>query len=380
MAKDHKPDGAGLKEEAGTARLTADMIVRLEAENSPEVRKETANWVASSFVHSDLTDSERQLAETVFRIMLHDIDAGVRQVLAENLKDHPSLPKDIALSLARDVEEVAVPMLHYSLALSDGDLVELVRSQPEHAQVAVAGRASISEPLADILVERGTEKVVSTLVGNPGARISDATGSRILETYHDSERVMSGLACRSQLPTALAERMIAMVSQNIRDHLIELSDIPASLVDKLILQGQEVATLDLLAPSDRQATLDRLIDHLARKHRLSSTLILRALCSGDFAFFETALAKRANIARDKAQILIRDEGAGGIAALCRAAALPAAVERIVRLAVKVRLVASTKDEYENRLLDACRELNPGEPIENIDALLAKLSEALETQY
>ena len=92
------------------------------------------------------------------------------------------------------------------------------------------------------------------------------------------------------------------------------------------------------------------------------------------------MAKRANIARDKAQILIQDEGAGGIAALCRAAALPAAVERIVRLAVKVRLVANTKDEYENRLLDACRELNPGEPIENIDALLAKLSDALGAQY
>src|SRR5690606_22052428 len=99
----------------------------------------------------------------------------VRAALAENLKEYAGLPRDLALTMARDVDTVALPVIRFSEVLEDDDLLEIVRTQDTARQAAVAQRATVSERVSDALVETGKEDVVATLVGNDGAALSDAT-------------------------------------------------------------------------------------------------------------------------------------------------------------------------------------------------------------
>ena len=52
-----------------------------------------------------------------------------------------------------------------------------------------------------------------------------------------------------------------------------------------------------------------------RSGRLTPTMVLRALCIGDMAFFESSLAVMANVPVENARILIHDRGGKGFSAL-----------------------------------------------------------------
>ena len=58
--------------------------------------------------------------------MIKDAEVRVREALAQNLKENPDLPHDVALSLAQDVDQVALPILQFSDVLTDDDLIEII--------------------------------------------------------------------------------------------------------------------------------------------------------------------------------------------------------------------------------------------------------------
>ena len=198
------------------AQLTADPITRLREDGSPKVRWETVTLLTTEFNQPDLQPGEQRLAEAIFRIMVRDTDVGVRRALAEGLKDNPAVPVELAMTLARDVADVAVPMLHYSIVFSEEELIDIARSQPEAWQQAVARRASVPAPISEALVEKGSEAVVVTLVQNQGAMISEDTSNKVIDRFSQSSAVMTGLVQRPSFPPNLAERLISVVSEAIR--------------------------------------------------------------------------------------------------------------------------------------------------------------------
>jgi len=62
---------------------------------------------------------------------------------------------------------------------------------------------------------------------------------------------------------------------------------------------------------------------------------LRALCTGDIAFFEAAMAIKGNVPVANAQILIHEPSRRGLAALYRQAMMPENLFDVVRAAVDV---------------------------------------------
>ena len=67
-------------------------------------------------------------------------------------------------------------------------------------------------------------------------------------------------------------------------------------------------------------------DQLARvldvNGKLCDTILLRALCTGDVAFFEAGLARLAKVQVANTRILIHDEGRKGLKAIWGKAGLP----------------------------------------------------------
>lgn len=367
------------------AQLTADLITRLREDDSPEVRRETVTLLTTEFNHPDLQPGEQRLAEAIFRIMVRDADVGVRRALAEGLKDNPAVPAELALTLARDVAEVAVPMLHYSIVFSDKELVEIARSQPEAWQQAVARRASVSAPVSEALVDKGSESVVVTLVRNQGAIISEGTSNKVIDRFSQSEAVMTGLVQRPSFPPNLAERLISVVSEAIRQKISELPDLPTAIADQLINQGRDRLTLDIELPDPRLENLEQLVRQMDIKGRLTSTLVLRSLCTGHFEFFEVAAARRAGIDPDNARALIAAGSQQGAAALCKAAKLPNTFGEIVAISGRIRPAmadlnnAEGRQQFQDKLIESCQVRYPDLADRDIEALIAKFTPALGRQ-
>lgn len=315
-------------------KLTAEDVNRLLSDPSGEARSETADKLARQFGELELTESERQLAVDIFRIMVRDAEVRVRRALAVNLKENPLVPHDVALSLARDVTQVALPILEFSTVLNTEDLVEIVRSQDREKQKAVARRDTVDAKVADELVERGDVEVAATLAGNEGAELSESTLLRIVDRFGDEEAVQNPLAHRAVLPVTVAEKLVTRVSETLRSHILENHELPADVAADLVLQSRERATIGLSSESTEDE-VERLVIQMHEHGRLTPSIILRAVCMGDVKFCEYALAVRTGIPIINARQLIHDSGSLGLKGIFEKAGLPNTFYPAVRAAVDV---------------------------------------------
>ena len=215
-----------MTDQLSTEHLTKDDVARLLSDPSPNNRAELAVKVSQQFSGSALSDSERKLAEDIIRFMARDAVVRVRQSLSENLKANPALPRDVALMLARDVEAVAIPVLSVSTVLTDADLVEVVRTGTDAKHTAIAQRPAVPASVADALIESASEGAVAALVANEGAELGEKSLSRVLDRFSGSESVQEPLVQRSKLPITIAERLVAVVSEKLRQHLVTNHELP----------------------------------------------------------------------------------------------------------------------------------------------------------
>lgn len=333
----HAAAPAGAEHDAdGSVAVTDQILTRADlqallADPSPENQAEAARKVAEAWRDGSLDPHAREAAETLFRTIARQAAVTVRAALAEAMKDADTLPHDVAVKLASDVDHVALPVLEASTVLTDEDLAELVGFVSGAGATAIAGRPAVSEKVADALIARGEEESIARLVANPAALLSEQALETVVERHGRSPRVAEPMAGRTGLPARVAARLMAVVAEQLRKHLQGRDAIDSDLLADLILQSRERATL-MIAHGVGQ-DLEAFISDLNRSGRLTPTLIMRALLTGDYLFFETALAMRAGIPASNATLLVRDPGGAGLARLFNVAGMPESQLPLARVAL-----------------------------------------------
>ncbi|MEX2617954.1 MAG: DUF2336 domain-containing protein [Alphaproteobacteria bacterium] len=329
-------------------KLTAADVARTMQDTSPESREQTAEKVATGYAKGALSDTERKIAEDIFRVMVKDAEERVRAALSKQLKYARGLPSDVAVGLARDVSDVvALPMLAFSEALSDADLIEIVRTQGASRQVVIAGRDLLSEAVAEALVEDGSESAVAILVGNEGAELGEVVMHKVIDRFGDSEFVHEPLVRRSILPIVVSERLVAMVSEKLRDYIVTHHDLSEDVASDMVIQSRERATLGLIGRDADTQDIEALVGQLYRNGRLTPSIILRSICAGDIHFFEAALARLSELPLVNARTLIHDEGALGLKSIYRRAGL----SRKMFPAYRVAFDMARENEHERSDID-----------------------------
>ncbi len=364
------------------AALSVDDVARLIADPTPATRAATAAKVAKVYAGPSLSEKERAVAHEVVTLLMRDAETVVRRTLAENLKDNPDLPHDMARRLASDVAEVAAPILESSDVLTEADLIEFVASQSHAHRLAVAKRGAVSEKVSEALVERGNEGVVATLMENPGSAINERTFNRAVDRFAKSEMVHGAMVGRDKLPSAVAERLVAVVSEKLREQLMVRHDLPPDVASDLVLQARERALLSLLADGSVSRDIDSLVGELERNGRLTPTLVLRALTTGDMDFFETALARLAQVPVQNAHHLIHDRGKRGLEAIYGKCGLPPKLLPLVRAAVDVAAEThydggpADRARYVERMLErVLTQFEGNVDVEDLDWMIARLVRA-----
>lgn len=362
-----------------TDNLTSTDIQELLSNPTVENRAEAAKKVSSKFNSGELSDSERKIAEDIFKIMVRDAEERVRAALSESLKNNPDVPHDVAVSLANDVVGVAGPMLEFSEVLTDDDLKAIVKSQDAEGQKAIARREHLSADVTDAIVENSdSEDVIATLVSNDGADIQEGTMGKVIDKYGEVESISDSMANRAQLPISVAERLVSLVSEKVRDHLVTHHEMTADMVMDLFLSARERATVSLLSDGADVMDVRKLVEQLHEHGRLTETLIFRAICMGDVVFFEAAVAKLCNIPVSNAYKLIHDRGNMGLSAIYRECNLSPEMLPIVQAALEVAKDMETsagedRERFQQRMLEriltTCEDdFDP----ENLDYFITKL--------
>lgn len=347
---------------------------------SADERAAVAQRLCRTVAEVTLTDAERAQANEILRIMAADAAETVRRALAVTLRESPLLPHDVALRLAQDVDSVSIPVLSASPVFSDEDLAEIIRLGGPVRQLAVAGRAELSSPVADAIAEHGAEGAVQRALRNERARFTDAGLGRALDRFASAETVVSAMAYRAVLPLSVSERLVALASDEVRKHLTTHHGVAADTADVLAGDTLERATVDLVDQAGETADLKRFCAHLNTQGRLSASLLLRGLAHGHIAFFEWGVAELSGVPHHRAWLMIHDAGSLGLKAIYERAGLPARMLPSFRAAIDAFHALSAegaehdRDRFQERMLQRFLTQPQAAGREDLDYLLDRMDQ------
>ena len=316
-------------------KLTKGDIEALQSNPSDEVRAKIAEKVATEVAAAALSDDEVHIAHAILRMMVKDAADRVRKSLSDCLHNSNHVPHDVAMALAEDIDIIALPMLESSPVFTDADLIAIIQSGAASKQIAIAGRPHVTDQVAGALVATENSKAVGILAANDGAELSQQTFDSIIDRHSSVDGVVDALARREDLPIDIAERLTAHVSNELQNVLVGRYMLPENQAEQLAVASREKATVDLVEEISNAENVVTLANQLNRNGRLTASLILRSLCTGDIRFFEAAMAELASVDMPRAGIMIHDAGPLGLDAIFRKSGLPRVFFPAFRVAVDV---------------------------------------------
>jgi len=199
------------------AELEASLPERPSSQRFTMLRKLTDLFLAGES-HSD--ESVHLFDELMTRL-IEQIERQALIELSNKLAPSKRAPPGIISRLSRDEDiEIAEPVLAQSTVLTDHDLAQIAKTKSQAHLHAIAGRALLSEPITEILVERGDAKVAGKVAGNAGARFSRWTLAKVVQRAEQDDSVALAVANRIDLPADLLEQLVRKATTVVQQRLM----------------------------------------------------------------------------------------------------------------------------------------------------------------
>ncbi len=264
-----------------------------------------------------LTAQDREMMTDIIVRLIKDVEASVRRTLADHFAERSDAPVDLVIALANDDIEVAHPVLLKSEILHDAELIEIVRHRTMEHQVAIALRPIVSERVSDALVETGNDKVVTTLLENDGARISETAMEQLVEASRDKQSYLQPLVQRHDLSSRLAKKLYWGVSAAMRGHIVKNFDIDPERLDDTI----EIAVADAITKSEEETRRRQAQSEPHDTTNNPDHALVRYLRQGDIGQFLHEFAKLTRLRIYLIRRILFEEGGECLACVCKAVGL-----------------------------------------------------------
>ncbi|MBI1329392.1 MAG: DUF2336 domain-containing protein [Alphaproteobacteria bacterium] len=264
-----------------------------------------------------LSERERSLMREILQRLARDVEMAIRITLAERLADDDTVPAELILTLCDDDIEVARPLILRSRALSDNDLLELVKSADTQHQTACAERPNIGEPVTDALARSDSESVLVALLRNVTAQIAGPTFETLVEKSRRIEGIQAPLVQRRDLPTPLATRMCVWVSEELKTQIVKSFPISADQVAQKVSEASH-AVVHGTPAGDPPDSARKLVEKLSAAGQLKAGFLLRVLHQGKADLFELAFAKLLDVTPERMNGFLYESGPRSVALACRA--------------------------------------------------------------
>ena len=217
----------------------------------------------------------------------------IRVALSSTLKDHAFTPPKVASKLARDVEqEVSEPILRFCAALSDEDLIDILKGHPASWAVeAIATREEVSEGVSEAVIDTNDVPGGQALIENDGALINEDLLQTIVEKARTCPEWHKPMASRQTLPSSVAVELAEFVDSSVRELLTARDDFDDELADEIAAIFKR--RMEFASDDDDAESAHQRIQKLYNEGRLNEETLSDALGMRDYALVNAALAKMA---------------------------------------------------------------------------------------
>ncbi|MFT4913453.1 MAG: hypothetical protein ACI9YM_002051 [Brevundimonas sp.] len=312
--------------DAAPASRLPDLIAMATDGSSENRRKLLRELTESFFGAPTRSAAEDSLYDSVLVTLAADMGTAVRAELAARFATAPDAPASLIRRLANDEAAVASAVLRASPVLTDDDLLSVVRSQGQEHLRAVSIRPTVSEAVSDVIVERGDDVTLGTLLRNDGAQLSRSASETAVERAKANPALHEATVARNALPPDLLNDMYFVVEARLRQQILEQNARmdPVLLETALAAGRARVATNDGALPADYSECL-AYVDELRAAGQLTPQMLARFLRSGGRTSFLIALSQLADIDFHTASQIVERRDLDALAVVCRSAELDRAL-------------------------------------------------------
>ncbi len=244
----------------------------------------------------------------------------VRIALSSALKECADTPPHIAGQLARDIErEVSEPILRFCIALSDEDLLDILKSHPASWAVqAIASRPVIAAPISQAVIDTGDVPAGAILIENKGADISLETLKDIVEQSKKYPEWQKPVAMKKNLSPEMLKELAGFVDLSVRNILLERTDFDSvTMTDVSNIVGRRI---DFMGQSGDETTEQRVI-RFFKSGKLNDETMADALSMKDKEFVILGLSCLAKTPPQNIEQVLAMRAAKPIVAVCWKAGL-----------------------------------------------------------
>jgi uncharacterized protein (DUF2336 family) len=303
-------------------------LIELAKEPSSEKRRQLLREVTSIFMAhpEDVNDAEMALYDEVMSQLSDDMETMVRAEIANTLSDAKSAPLGLLRRLASDEIEVAEPILTRSKALSESDLMHVVQTKGQDHLRAVSKREEVPESVSGVIVKRGDDTTLHTLLSNDGARLSRASNEEVVQRAQANPALHEVVVGRQDLPADLMNDMYFVVEARLRERIIaENAKLDPSVVEKAINKSRDKVAVAYgsFPPDYEQISKD--VAALRANEKLTPQLLAKYMRDPNPTYFLVALSQMADIDFLTAKHLVDKKEIDALAIACKAAHLDKAL-------------------------------------------------------
>lgn len=317
------------------------------ASKSMSQRADALRRVTDLFVlgTGSFSDQQLELFGDVMSKLVMDIELTVRASFGSRLAKLSDAPRTVIRFLALDDQiEVAGQVLRNSPQLDEQTLVECSRTLSQGHLLAISGRTTLSEPVTDVLIDRGEVAVLHSLVKNQSARFSDDGATTLVKKTAMDGHIALALWSRPDIPRHATVKLFVEASSAVRKRL-EAADPRKSEQIKMAV-GNATETIQATARMGSQEHAEALaeVQALNAAGKLNNARLSNFAAQGHFDKIAVALALMCHLPVGLVERILVDRQQEQLLVLAKSIDLP-------WMAVKSILSVAANGPIERNLLE-----------------------------
>lgn len=290
--------------------------------------------LAEAVVERKFLPKETREAEAALLFALDDASPLVRRTIALRVAPSDRVSRQIVLGLARDADDIALPVVSRSPLLTGKDLADLARSGSDQVRWAIARRAALPAEACEAIAQAGDAEAAFELASNAHAELTASTLRALAAAFEGNGRVRDALLGRSDLPAETRHRLVHTVAAQLGQSAFVTAVLGASRSERLREELQEralAAIMEDVSPHELVA----FIEHLRAEGALNTAVLLKAVCSGRIDLFAAAVARLTGYSEGRVRAIVAEARHPSFSALMASAGLSPVVTPLLLAATRV---------------------------------------------
>jgi uncharacterized protein (DUF2336 family) len=247
-------------------------------------------------IETSASQKDREIASEILISLLKHAEKNLKQAIAERFANIDTAPLRVILQFVHDDIDVATPVLKYSHALNDLDLMYIIQSRDSPFWQVIANRENLPENVVETLVDTKDIPTAKNLIQNETVRFSEYAAEQIVYLANKESVLVEALINRGlDKEGAFAQKIYSYASESLKLAIIQkcgrLSEDSAEKLEEIFEEFTE-ATPRHFMPT---AAMTKAADLFQEQGKLVPSLMVNTLKRGQISSFIAQFSKYINM-------------------------------------------------------------------------------------